>query len=272
MVSGDLKRSLKVILTVCLVCSLMVSTAAILLNEKQNENHRRNRIDNILKAADLYEKKVDSETIYKERIEPLLVELMSGRRIDESSIGPDFKLEDFDIESFADDERLGEAIDSVNDIAKINRQPRFMVVYIAKTEGRPEQLILPIYGKGLWSTLYGFLALDRNLHTIAGITFYQHNETPGLGGEIDSPRWQRQWQGKEAFDDQGRVNIEVLRGEVHARSDGAGHQIDGLAGATLTSRGVQNMLRYWLGEHGYGPLLQKLRRQWSESPLLNTGS
>ncbi|MGR8979089.1 MAG: Na(+)-translocating NADH-quinone reductase subunit C [Gammaproteobacteria bacterium] len=271
MTVSDLKQSLTVILSVCLVCSLMVSSAAILLNEKQKENSRQNRVKNILVAAGLYEKNADNEAIYKRRIEPLLIELKTGKQVDESTIGPDFTVEAFDIMSFANDPRLGTAIDSENDIAKINRRPRFMVVYIAKTDGRPDKLILPVYGKGLWSTLFGLLALDRDLQTISGITFYQHGETPGLGGEIENPGWQRQWQGKQAFGGQGGVVIEVVRGEVDEGSGEAYRQIDGLAGATLTSRGVQKLLHYWLGEEGYGPLLEQLRQRWSETAVQKTG-
>ncbi|MGR9086146.1 MAG: Na(+)-translocating NADH-quinone reductase subunit C [Gammaproteobacteria bacterium] len=267
MASSEFKHSLKVILSVCMVCSLLVSSAAILLKARQNENQRQNRIRNILTAAELYREHADPKRIYERRIKPLLIDLQSGREMEPGDIGPGFDIEAFDIASFAADPELGEAIAAEVDAAKIKRRPRFMVIYIAKTpEGRVGSLILPIYGKGLWSTLYGFLALERNLQTISGITFYQHGETPGLGGEIENPGWQRQWQGKQGYDEQGRVILKVVRGEADAASPNAGHQIDGLAGATLTSRGVQNMLHYWLGDHGYGPLIKRLRRQWREQP------
>jgi len=263
----SLIRSLKVILAVCLVCSLMVSTAAILLKPKQNENQRQNRIGNILAVAGLLEANDDSEEIYRQRIEAVLIELKSGQEAAEADIGPGFSVEDFDIASFAMDPVLGEIVPSQNDVADIVRRPRFMAVYIAKTEGGPDKLILPIFGKGLWSTIYGLIALDRDLRTIAGITFYQHGETPGLGGEIENSAWQAQWRGKRPFDRQDRVVIKVLRGEVDAGSAAAQYQVDGLSGATITSRGVQKMLHYWLGEHGYGPLLKRLRREWSTPSL-----
>ena len=267
--NDSLKHSLKVILTVCLVCSLLVSTAAVMLSALQKENQRQDKIKNILIAAGLFKHDAESDNIYRQSIEPLLIELRSGERVDEATISPDFSIESFDIETFANDPVLGENVAAEVDIAKIKRQPRFMVIYLAKTAGQVDKLILPVFGKGLWSTIYGMLALDRNLQTITGITFYQHGETPGLGGEIDNPRWQKQWQGKQAFDSNGQVIINVLRGEVDHSSADANHQIDGLAGATLTSRGVNHMLHYWLGEHGYGPLLKKMQRTWQQLSTLH---
>ena len=265
--NGGLTHSLKVILAVCLVCSLLVSTAAVMLSKLQKENQRQDRIKNILIAAGLFRDDIDIDTIYQQRIEPVLIELRSGERVTSASISPDFTIEAFDIESFANDPVLGENVAAEVDIAKIKRQPRFMVVYVAKTAGQRDKLILPVFGKGLWSTIYGLLALNKDLKTISGITFYQHGETPGLGGEIDNSRWQRQWRGKQVFDSNGRVIIEVLRGEVDSASADANHQIDGLAGATLTSRGVDHMLHYWLGEQGYGPLLKQLQQEGQASPL-----
>ena len=106
----------------------------------------------------------------------------------------------------------------------------------------------------LWSTLYGFLALDARTFEIQGITFYQHGETPGLGGEIDNPKWKALWPGKRAFDENMNPVIEVVKGQASADNE-----VDGLSGATMTSRGVTNLLRFWLGENGYGPYLKWFR-------------
>ena len=100
-----------------------------------------------------------------------------------------------------------------------------------------------------------FIALERDLDTISGLRFYQHAETPGLGGEIDNPRWIASWEGKELYDDDGALAIEVLKGQAPAGYD---HQIDGLSGATLTTRGVHNLVRFWMGDDGFGPFLDQL--------------
>ncbi|MGB0764601.1 MAG: NADH:ubiquinone reductase (Na(+)-transporting) subunit C, partial [Luminiphilus sp.] len=111
---------------------------------------------------------------------------------------------------------------------------------------------------GLWSTLYGFVALESDGNTIAGLGFYEHKETPGLGGEVDNPRWKNLWKGKQVYRD-GAVAISVVKGSVDQGSDAANWQVDGLSGATLTSRGVSNLVQYWLGEDGFEPYLRNLR-------------
>jgi Na+-transporting NADH:ubiquinone oxidoreductase subunit C len=121
-----------------------------------------------------------------------------------------------------------------------------------------ETMILPIHGYGLWSTLYGFIALEGDLKTVVGLGFYQHAETPGLGGEVDNPNWRQQWTGKVVYDEDGEVAVQVLKGSVDSSNPNAEHQVDGLAGATLTSRGVEALVRFWLGENGFGPFLENI--------------
>jgi len=128
-------------------------------------------------------------------------------------------------------------------------------------DGRLRQVVLPVYGKGLWSTMYGFVSLADDLTTVKGFAFYEHGETPGLGGEIDNPAWKKQWPGKKIYDESGQIRIEVLKGTVDREAPDAVYQADGLAGATLTARGVGNLLRYWLGEDGYQPFLETLKQE-----------
>jgi Na+-transporting NADH:ubiquinone oxidoreductase subunit C len=123
-----------------------------------------------------------------------------------------------------------------------------------------ETLILPIEGMGLWSTLRGYIALDHDANTIRGITYYEQGETAGLGGEVDNPRWKALWPGRKAFDSRWRPVIGVKKGAAGPPETDP-HQVDGLAGATLTSNGVTNMLRFWLGENGFGPFLAQYRAQ-----------
>jgi Na+-transporting NADH:ubiquinone oxidoreductase subunit C len=91
------------------------------------------------------------------------------------------------------------------------------------------------------------------------VTFYDHAETPGLGGEVDNPRWKDSWKGKQAIDETGKVKIEVLKGVVDTSRPESKYQIDGLSGATLTTRGVDNIVKFWLGDDGYGSLLKRLK-------------
>ena len=123
-----------------------------------------------------------------------------------------------------------------------------------------EKIILPVHGRGLFSMLYGFLALEGDLSTVSGITFYEQGETAGLGGEITNPRWQQIWKGKEAFGETGELRLTAVKGTVDPASPDAVHQVDGLSGATMTTRSVDNLVKFWLGAEGYGPLLERLRQ------------
>lgn len=271
MIKAAVLRSLKLVLVVSLFCSLLVSAAAILLNPLQQANLQQYMVENILVAAGLYQQGMSSEAIYQRRIEPILIELSTGNRVDAAFIAPDFSLKQFDIKSFTDDPKLSIAIPAERDIAKIDRRPKYMLVYLAKTKDEPDMLILPVYGKGLWSTLYGLLALKRDLRSVEGITFYQHGETPGLGGEIENPDWQAKWHGKQVLDADGRVIIKVVKAPVDPEAGDAFRQVDGLAGATLTSKGVEHLLHYWLGDDGYGPFLDKLRHTWAANSAARRG-
>ena len=128
-------------------------------------------------------------------------------------------------------------------------------VFLVRKNGGIEQVILPVEGPGLWGTMYGYLAVESDGQTARGLQFYQHIETPGLGDGVDKPAWQAQWKGKRLFDDNGDPLIEVVKGPAPAGSD---YQIDGLAGATLTGRGVSNFIQHWIGDEGYGPFLKSL--------------
>ena len=195
----------------------------------------------------------------------MMIDLGSGEIVPEESLNELLNIETFDIKTMADSAEYGRVISPDDDIAKIAKMPAYMVVYLVKENNKTEKVILPIYGKGLWSTMYGFIALDKDLKTIKGITFYDHAETPGLGGEIDNPRWKALWDGKLAFDEEGAVAIEVIKGAVVPGSARAIHQVDGISGATLTARGVGNLVRYWLGEDGFGPYLATLRAEASSN-------
>jgi Na+-transporting NADH:ubiquinone oxidoreductase subunit C len=105
------------------------------------------------------------------------------------------------------------------------------------------------------------------MKTVRGLTFYEHGETPGLGGEVDNPRWKKSWKGKQAFDDAWNVKMTVIKGKVIPEKPEAIHQVDGLAGSTLTTRGVDNLVKYWLGANGYGPYLTKMREGGSSEQI-----
>ena len=249
------KKTIFMALAVCLSCSIVVASAAVGLRPLQVANQEADRIRNIVDVAGVQR---PGQTIQEafQAIEPVLVRLTDGQPTDAHDVNA------FDVQRAVRDPQLSRQLTRAEDPANIGRLPTYMPVYkVRGDDGEIQTLILPVHGAGLWSTLWGFLALEGDLRTIQGLKFYQHAETPGLGGEVDNPNWRSIWNGKIAFDDAGRPVIEVIKGSVEATTPSAEHRIDGLAGATLTARGVQNLVNFWLGDSGYGPLLTRLRAE-----------
>jgi Na+-transporting NADH:ubiquinone oxidoreductase subunit C len=253
------KKTIMIAFAVSLVCSVLVSVSVVSLKPFQERNKKLERIKNILAAGELLYQEGAIAKIYEERIHPALVNLETGEYIPEGSYGKELDPDSFDVKKIAEDFQYSKALLSKRDLAQIKRIPRYMVIYRVVEEGKTKKIILPIYGRGLWSTMYGFMALDSDTRTIQGFTFYEHGETPGLGGEVDNPKWKATWKGKRAFDDKWNLKIEVIKGKVDRTSSEAIYQVDGLSGSTITTRGVNNLVRFWLGEDGYGPFLKKLR-------------
>jgi Na+-transporting NADH:ubiquinone oxidoreductase subunit C len=244
-----------VALLLCVVCSVLVSGAAVMLKPTQDANKLLDKRRNILTAAGLADEPGTVDELF-ERIQARIVDLDTGEYRD------DIDVDTYDFIAAAADPQMGVAIPGDQDRAGIKRRARNVPVYLVEKKGRVDKVILPIYGKGLWSTLYGFVALDRDdLNTIRSLLYYQHGETPGLGGEVDNPSWKALWNGKKAFGEDGSVRIQVARGAVDPAAPGSQYRVDGLSGATITSRGVHDMLRYWLGANGYGKYLDRLRAQ-----------
>jgi len=247
-------RVLGVALLLCLVCSILVSAAAVVLSDRQERNKIEEKKKNILQAAGLYEEGLPVDEQFK-KIETRIVDLETGRFT--SELNPSR----FDSRAATRDPATRRQIPEALDLADIKVRSRFKDVYLVMQDNQLQQLVLPVHGKGLWSTMYGFLSLEKDLTTVRGFAFYEHGETPGLGGEIDNPAWKKQWRGKKIYDEDGRTRLRVLKGTVDRNAADAVYQADGLAGATLTARGVGNLLQYWMGEDGYQPFLKTLQKE-----------
>ncbi len=241
-------KMLGVAFVLCLVCSILVSAAAVGLKARQERNKETEKRRNILQIARMYD---PSKTVDEQfsRVRSRMVDLEKGQFVDSAAAVKELH-----------------AIPAGEDSAGIRSRPRFMEVYLVEEQGRFMQVILPVYGKGLWSTMYGFIALGPDLSTVTGFGFYQHGETPGLGGEIDNPNWLAKWPGKLVYDQSGKLRIEVIKGTVDTAGPDVRHKIDGISGATLTARGVSNLLAYWLGENGYKNFLQTMRKTGGVQP------
>ncbi len=259
MPAESIRKTIIVALAVCIGCSLLVSTAEVNLRDFRYKNKKLDRIRNILRAAELPDGRDDAVRVYEERVRPVLVDLRSGKRVPISDFNDVLNIDKFDIRKLAADSRYGRSIPKGKDIAGLGRVPSYMPIYFILDGEDIRSIVFPVVGHGIWSTLYGFIALERDLKTVRGFTIYEHGETPGLGGEVDNPRWKNTWKGKQAFDEEGNLRISVIKGDVDSSRPNARYQIEGLSGATLTTHGVDGMVRFWLGENGYSTLIQKLR-------------
>ena len=245
-------KTVVVALVLCIVCSLVVSSAAVLLKGQQDANKKLDRYSNILAAAGLLDPEENIEEQYNRLITAKVVDLDAGRYTDAVDAAS------FDQRRAAKDANLSAALSADDDLAKISRRENYSMVYLVVTNGEIEKIILPVRGYGLWSTMRGFLALENDGNTIAGLGFSEHGETPGLGGEIDNPKWKALWPGKKVYQN-GDVAVSLIKGSVTPGSANADYEVDGLAGATLTSRGVTNLVHFWLGEKGFQKFLNNLR-------------
>ncbi|MCJ8314097.1 MAG: Na(+)-translocating NADH-quinone reductase subunit C [Saccharospirillaceae bacterium] len=250
--------TITVAFVVCLVCAVLVSVAAVALRPLQDINKQLDKKKNVLAAADLLGEYTISnapnnyiETTFDEKIIIKLVDVASGKF--DTTKSPE-EVMSYDQKKAA---KSAEKLDKKIDIAQIKRQAKLAIVYVVNdVDGNLEKVILPIHGYGLWSTLYGFIALEADLNTVIGLGFYAHAETPGLGGEVDSDAFKDQWPGKKIFDETGVMRIEVTKG---GQAQNPTHQVDGLSGATLTTRGVDNLVKFWLGENGFGSFIVNLK-------------
>lgn len=249
--NDSISKTFGVALALCVVCAVVVSSAAVILRPTQEVNKLLDLKTNILASAGLLQEGVSIETQF-EQISTRVVDLQTGRFTDAVDAAS------YDQRKASKDPAMSVALDPKQDPAKIKRRANYATVYLVEGEQGIEKIILPVKGYGLWSTLYGFLALEDDLQTVAGIGFYEHTETPGLGGEVDNPKWKAGWIGKQAYN-QGELVINVLKGKADMSRAGSESQIDGLAGATLTTRGVDNLVRYWLGDEGFRPLINYLK-------------
>lgn len=260
----SIKNVLIVAVSLSLVCSVLVSATAVILKPLQEQNEALNMKKNVLLVAGMLEPGIDVEEQFG-MIETHIVDLATGDYHDE--IDP----ASYDMIEAANDPAMSVDIPPGEDIAGIGRRAKYAEVYVLRDEqGGVEKVILPIYGMGLWSTMYGFIALGPDGSTVQALKFYKHAETPGLGGEVDSEQWLANWPGKRIYDEEGDIRIRVAKGTVGAaagwtgataRGGAAIFQVDGISGSTLTSRGVTNLLHYWMSDDAYRPYLEKVWRR-----------
>jgi len=250
------KRTFLIALLLCIVCSVIVSTAAVLLKPLQVANKAKDFKINILKAGGLYEQGLaEGKTISEmfEKVTVKLVDLDTGKYTDAVAV------DSYDQRKAAKDPKLSDPLSAQDDIAKISNREKYAKVYLVSEGDAIKKVILPVKGYGLWSTLYGFISLESDLNTVSGLAFYEQQETPGLGGEVDNPKWKAQWKGKQVYMNGDEVGLSVIKGKVDSNTPNSEYKVDGLSGATLTTRGVDNLVKFWMGDMGFAKYLNNLK-------------
>ncbi|MDG2720341.1 Na(+)-translocating NADH-quinone reductase subunit C, partial [Vibrio alginolyticus] len=237
-----------------LVCSIIVSTAAVGLRDKQKANAVLDKQSKIVEVAGIEANGKKVPELYAEYIEPRLVDFATGEFVEEAADGS--KAANYDQRKAAKDNATSIKLTAEQDKAKIIRRANTGIVYLVKNGDDVSKVIIPVHGNGLWSMMYAFVAVETDGNTVSGITYYEQGETPGLGGEVENPSWRAQWVGKKLFDENHKPAIKVVKGGAPAGSE---HGVDGLSGATLTGNGVQGTFDFWLGDMGFGPFLAKVR-------------
>jgi len=255
------------VLVTAVVCSALVSGSVVLLRPVQLNNQLLKNSGNIMQLSGLLPPGGGVEDaqlleLFK-RLDARVVNL------DEGEFDPTMDPYTFDARKAAGDPELSVVIPPAEDRARLGRRSRFQVVYLVWRDGRLNRLILPVHGAGMWSMLYGYVAVEADFNTLAGVIFYEQNETPGLGDQITQSYWENQWRGKQLYDETGEMLFRVAEGPVSPGSAAADFQVDALTGATVTANAVTALVQYWFGPNGYGPLLKRLREQPPQPPAPN---
>lgn len=250
--NDNMFKTIAVAVLLCLVCSIIVSTAAVKLKPTQVANQLLDKKQNILTVAGLSDSSKTVDELF-EQVETRVIDVATGEYTDE------FDALTFDQERASKDPATSISLTKEQDIASISSRSNYANVYLIRDGESVDKIVLPVKGYGLWTTLYGFIALESDAQTVSGITFYEHGETPGLGGEIDNKKWQASWVGKKIANPQGEIVLSLIKGTVGSNTPDPEYKIDGLAGATLTSNGVTNLVKFWMGENGFGPYLKRFK-------------
>lgn len=250
---SDTSKTILVAGGLCLVCSIIVSSLVVALRPQQAINAELDMKKNILMSAGLLKEGDDINQVFS-TIETIVIDMETGEKVDTD-------VDAFDQVAASKDPKQNIRIPANLDVGGLSTRSKLAKVYLKRGEsGDLETIILNVWGKGLWSTMYGFIALAPDTRTVKGFAYYSHGETPGLGGEVDNPNWKKQWIGKKVVNENYEPAFAVNKGTVDSSTAMAEYKVDGLSGATITGNGVTSSIKYWFGDHGYAKFLEKVRQ------------
>ncbi len=257
----SIRNTFFIAIAVSLVCSVIVSVAAVTLKPMQIQNKLMDQKENIVRAAGLLkdgQKRDDQDRGVHE-----LFELFTVRAVDleKGQFTDDIDPANYDQLKAAKMGGISRHLSKAEDDATIGRLEKYGLVYLIEKDGKIETVVIPVRGYGLWGTLYGYLALKGDFRTVEGLGFYENKETPGLGGEVTNPKWKAQWPGLQIYDENGQPAVKLVKTRSAADSVAATHEVDALSGASMTSRGVKNLINFWTGDMGYGRFLRNMAEQ-----------
>jgi len=261
-------RALVTVVLTAAICSFFVSASVVLLRPIQLNNELLKRSGNVLVLTGLLPagEQLDNEQLLA------LFKGLDARVADIDAATLDTQIDPwtFDARAAAADPDASVAIPAGEDIASLGRRSQYETLYLVWKNGALDRVVLPVRGAGMWSMIHGYIALEADFNTIAGMVIYEQNETPGLGDMIAEPFWQSKWIGKKLYDEQGDMLFRVAEVPVQPGAAGAEYEVDALTGATITANAVTALMRYWFGPGGYGPLLKKWHEQPPLAPLAGT--
>jgi Na+-transporting NADH:ubiquinone oxidoreductase subunit C len=262
-------RALLTVLVTAVICSFFVSASVVVLRPIQLNNKLLERSGNVLALTGLLP---SGDELGDEQVLDLFKGLDARVvNIDDASLDSEFDPYTFDGRKAAADPELSVAVPPAEDLATLGRRSQYQTIYLVWKDGALDRVVLPIRGAGMWSMIYGYMSLQSDFNTIAGVMFYEQNETPGLGDQIATTHWQSKWVGKQLYDEAGEMLFRVSEGPVAEGASGADYQVDALTGATITANAVTALVRYWFGPNGYGPLLERMRQEPPQKPASMAG-
>ena len=240
-----------VVLSCAFVCAILVSATTVTLRPIQEQNQLIERSRNIVMLSGLVpvDQPLSGDEVLAAlaNLDPRVVDLESGTFIPGET--------EFDARAVSGNPEFTVSIPTELDSAGLRRRTQLEQVYLVWKGDQLHRVIVPINGQGMWSRLWGFIALNSDLNTIGAVSFYEQAETAGLGDQIMRSEWQAQWSGRQLFDQRGNLRFRVAPGPASDER----HEVDGLSGATVTADAVTGLVAYWFGSHGYAPFLAELQ-------------
>ena len=265
----SLGNTLIVATVLCLVCAFVVSASAVALRPLQKTNAQLDKKNNILKVTGFTDEEISEigiSELFEQRFQATIIDFNTGEEASEAcaeamtEAGKAFTEIVAEYDQFwaskSKKPSVSDELERKEDKCGIKYREKYSHVFkLMSADGtKVEKYVFPIRGNGLWSLMQGFLAVEPDFQTVAGITFYDQAETPGLGGEVMNEEWKKKWKDKQVYKGE-TIALKVLKGDQTANPNG----VDGLSGATITSNGVSNMIKYWLGPSGFGPYIEKTK-------------